>query len=431
MKTDSTKSLSKFSFTKLLCASALSILIISAIYFSFGHRLIAAMYEGRAIPFLNQALEGSKNHPLEFYIQKGDRLFYNILILGICGGFLFVISTQIVGSIKSKRKAVLMNVLVFCLSLVIMLTLGEILVRKMGFKPWRPAKEKIKVSHGSHLVQIDPQLGYVTLKGNFEITLADGYVFTVTNRRNGERITKPAEGYESNEMLPQIWIFGCSFTFGWSLNDSQTYPWILQEKLPQKNIFNFGNIGYGTLQSIVYFKELLKKEKKPEVVVYAYASFHDERNTFLRKRRQAVGPANELGPFRQPFARFDKSGNLIYSMTDVTYHEVPFSRQSAFVRLLEDKFNSLEDKFVHSKKITKQLIFEFHQLAKENGIRFVIAGIDSESRDMLDWLMKQGIETVDISVDLSKKEYRNWPHDSHPNAAANQYYAQHLEEILK
>jgi len=73
------------------------------------------------------------------------------------------------------------------------------------------------------------------------------------------------------------------------------------------------------------------------VVVLAYASFHDVRNTFVRLRRKDAAPANALGPLVQPFARLGADGRLHFSMADVVYREAPLMRVSAVAHALRVK----------------------------------------------------------------------------------------------
>ena len=106
-------------------------------------------------------------------------------------------------------------------------------------------------------------------------------------------------------------------------------------------------------------------------------------------------------------------------------------RYSALIHLLEEKYNGIEDWSAHSHEVTKIIIKDFYSLAKENGIEFIVAGIDSESAKMLKELGTEEIKTVDISVDLSMQANRNWPYDSHPSLSANKKYAEKLESFLK
>ena len=64
----------------------------------------------------------------------------------------------------------------------------------------------------------------------------------------------------------------------------------------------------------------------------------------------------------------------------------------------------------------------------------IVAGIKENQNKMLRMLKfceKQKIPNVDISVDLSKKEYNFLPIDAHPNALANREFADKLFRFIK
>ncbi len=412
----------------LVCAAA-----AGGFYFLFGHRLIRAMYHGESLDFLNRIIVGQKVHSLAFYIHRADALFWRRLVWAAVLTLLGVAAISILRAYWRKWSGkYLLNLCVCVLSIAVSLGAAEIFLRVKGFKPARQSGKRVVVEPGGRLAVIHPVLGYSMLPGQFKAILPSGYSFVMTHLPNTLRITHPLGTYPPAVSKKEIWIFGCSFTYGWSLNDQDTYCWKLQEKLPDYEVVNSGVIGYGTLQSMIQCREALKAAKvKPAVVVYAYASFHDVRNTFLRRRRQAVGKNNELGPFRQPFARMSKQGDLIYSMTDVVYRDVPLARYLALMQLINERYNDLEERCIPSHEISKRIVLDFASMVKREGIEFVVAGIDTDSAGMLAWLTRQGIKTVDIAVDLSKQENRNWPYDSHPNARANAQYARQLGDFLK
>src|SRR6185503_2200430 len=121
--------------------------------------------------------------------------------------------------------------------------------------------------------------------GQLRLTLMNDYSFRVTHLSNGLRITHPlADPIAENR--DQIWIFGCSFTHGFGVNDDGTYPWILQSRLTGYEIVNFGTDGYGSVQSLIQFEEALQAGRKPALVIVAYASFHDMRNAMTRLWRK-------------------------------------------------------------------------------------------------------------------------------------------------
>jgi hypothetical protein len=310
---------------------------------------------------------------------------------------------------------------------------GETALRIKGVKPWQPISLTIKVTPGDKLYVKHSTLGYANMPGEFTVTLEDGYSFKLTNLPNGSRITHPLSTYKEAESKKEIWIFGCSYTSGWSLNDSETFPWLLQERFPMYQVVNFGVNGYGTVQSLIQFRHVLQERRVPKIVVYAYAGFHVERNVFLRNWRKIVCSFSNLGQQMVPYARLDADGKLEYYLENVEYNEFPLMRHSALMHFIERKYNELEENYYHSRKVTEALILEIAKIAKEKGITFVLAGItDSQgTRNMLSFARNKGIKAIDISVDLDIPGYSNSPHDIHPSALADRKYADKLEAFLR
>ena len=309
----------------------------------------------------------------------------------------------------------------------------EGLMRLTSHRPWTVHETDVLVEPGDKLYSIDSTLGYVHLPGTFKVTLGSGYSFKITHLSNSRRITQSLAVSAFKELGENIWIFGCSYTYGWSLNDEETYPWLMQEQLPQYKVVNFGVNGYGTLHSLIQFRELLKKEMKPTVAVIAYASFHDERNTFSRYRRKDVAPHNKLGFRVHPAARINSNGKIDHQLAEVQYQEISFMRRSAFIHFLENLYNMYEIKLLRSHDVSKAIIKEFSRLALEKRIKLVVAGITSDpsTADLLEYCRSEGILAVDISVDLAISENNNLPHDSHPSAKANEEYAYKLTSFLR
>jgi len=334
----------------------------------------------------------------------------------------------------SPKKKLYLFYLIFCAVLAIVFFVGaEVMLRIAGERPWVRRRSNAIIEPGGKLHQEHPTLGYINLPGRFKITLPTSYIYTITYHDNTLRITHPLDTYSPEKAKDEIWIFGGSLTHGYSLNDDETYPWILQEQFPQYEVVNFGVDGYSTLQSFIQFREALKERKNPTFVVLAYAHFHDERNTFGRRRRKQIASANEIGRIAKPYAWINEDGELAYAMAKVEYREIPFMRYSALVNFLENKYNIFEIWFHRSHSVSRLIVKEFADLAEEIGIDFVVAGINSSSRTrrMLRYAKSQGIMIADISVDLKVKENTNLPHDRHPSAVANKQFAQKLEVFLR
>ena len=335
----------------------------------------------------------------------------------------------------SRRKRFFFSLIIFSFLIVLFLVLAEVGLRMKGFHPWIVRRtDWVKVEPPGSYQTTHPTLGYITKPGEFTITLPGPYSFKTTYLANGLRITHPLNTYSENRKK-EIWVFGCSFTQGWTLNDEETYPWVLREKLPDYEVVNFGVLGYGTVQSLIQLREALAKGARPALVILSYASFHDVRNTLPRtwmKIRLTAGAAPTFGRVNLPYARWanDSTPEILYQPFE--YGPELLLRASALADFLDDTYNKYLEKTYHSLEVTQELIEEISSLCKTNGIEFVLAGIvsDAATRAMLEHFKEQGIETVDISVDLSRKENTNLPYDAHPSAIANKEFARKLEVFL-
>jgi len=333
----------------------------------------------------------------------------------------------------SRRKKVVFSLFLFSFFLVTFLLLAEVVLRYQAFRPWVISGNMIVEPEGK-LIRPDPELGYLFRPGESKITIPGPYTFKMTHLSSGFRITHPLSTY-AEAMKPEIWIFGCSFTHGWSLNDEQTYPWVLQEQLPGYEILNYGIVGGSTVQSLIQFRKALKAGKRPAVVVLTYASMHDTRNAVTRawlKLRMTGSRGYVPGSISLPYMKWsaDNAPELLYRPLD--YHGVPLLRYSAAANYLDDKLNAYLESSYHGHEISRAIIEEFVNLCNANGIKLVVAGIvsDPSTAEMLDYWQKRGIMTVDISVDLGIRENTNQPYDRHPSAIANQQYAQKLKAFL-
>jgi hypothetical protein len=332
----------------------------------------------------------------------------------------------------SRRKKVLIYLVYLVLCVLLFASGAELLARVTGHQPWLVKQLNVRVEPGGRLYVTHPTLGYSALPGQFKVTLDDSYVFTTTNLSDSLRATHPVDSSSKPKAKPQIWIFGDSITYGWSVNDEETFPWLLQKDLPNYEVVNFGFMGYGTLHSLIQLREAFQHRNKPRLIILNYASWQDVRNTFIRGRRKMLAIASSLGPVNQPYAGLTKDGKLIISMDTMQYHEFPLMRRSAFVNMLEETYDKYEERHVDSHAVTKDIVKEIANLCRSQGVKLIIATITSDptTSDMLEFAHKEGLKTVDMFVDLSVPANNNLPFDSHPSALAHRQYAQLLRSRL-
>ncbi len=322
------------------------------------------------------------------------------------------------------RLAAIASIFVTCLAL------AEGAARLAGETPWQPPRLDVRVEPGGSLFEPDPGLGYRHRAGRYEVTLGP-LRFTLTHDPRGLRVTHVERA--PTPRRPELWIFGDSITHGWSVNDEETYAWLLQERFPALEVVNFGVSGYGTLHGWLQFEAALAAGRRAALAVVGYASFHDDRNTFARERRKILVPWNRLGPLAQPRARFDGTGELRIERAEARYVELPLMRRLAVAHLVERAWNRLEQRRLRGADVSFAILERFAERASRAGITLVVAGLtrDEPTRALLERCRGRGVRTVDIAVDLELPGMRNLPWDPHPTARVHALYAERLGGYLE
>lgn len=309
-----------------------------------------------------------------------------------------------------------------------MLLLAEGLLRLAGFAPWQADLAPPQIEPGGSMYVAHETAGYTLRPGRYRLTLPTGLVFTAHHRADGGRASRDAATEAAG---PAVWIFGCSWAYGWSLDDREALGWQLQERLPEARVENFGVPGYSTVQSLRLFEALLAEAPPPAVVVLAYASFHDARNTFARTRRKQLSHGPALAAARLPRARL-AGGTLRYDDAPLGYRAPPLVTRSALANLIDDAANALEQQWLDGRAVSQQVALDFAETARRHGARLVVATLtdDPASAALRAFGAGHGIHTVDISVDITQPGLSNAPLDPHPSAAANARYAAALADVL-
>lgn len=311
---------------------------------------------------------------------------------------------------------------------------AEFAVRRQGDEPYAPKDVPNVIEPGGRLFQPHPRLGYVHVPGDYTITLEDGYSFSVSNDERGLRRTCPKGTEAAHGEKGEVWILGCSFTYGWSIEDAETFPWRLQALLPDYRVVNCGTNGYGTIHGLIQLEEAIAEGRAPDAALIAYGSFHDDRNTFVRHRRKGVNPWKKFGPLIQPYGSLDDDGELVVEMAGTEYAEWPLQRYSALVHRMERAYNDWESDRARSHEVSEAIVARMAELCEEHGIVLALAGMvrTPETAEMEHFARELGLPTVDVSLHLRKNRHlRNLPHDGHPNGEANRMYAEKLAGFLK
>lgn len=311
------------------------------------------------------------------------------------------------------------------------LLVAEGALRLLGERPFTPYHLDVTIEPGGSLVLPHPTRGFANRPGRFAVTFDHRGTAYYTNLPNGNRITRPMETYAQSSSQPAIWLFGCSFTYGWGLNDAETFPWKLQERLPGYDVQNFGVYGYGTIHSLRQLEEAFGERPAPAVAVLCYGALHEERNLLIRRRRKSISAHSKTvgQAITQPYARLTPAGTLEYGIGPATYRPFPFMTHSALVYLVERRYDAFEARRAHTAALARALVDEFAARCREHDVPFVLAAI-FPANDMLAHAEEAGLPAVDLTLDLDQPGLRGPRAEGHPSSAATTQYADRLYAFL-
>ena len=325
-------------------------------------------------------------------------------------------------------------VIVFVLWSDVVLRMGETAFkgRRKKDKVMAPLVEKTFACH-----RPDPALGWspapdTTAQNGFSIPRKNLRLdYTATMDGEGRRTTGP------NGDGPTIAIHGCSNTFGWGLNDGETYPWLVQAARPGLRVLNYGVCGYSLYQMLLRMEATIERDK-PALVVLGFSPGLEARSVsdhhYLRVLSEQGGtpPSCLSVPGRdgkRALKRFGLEG----------YRHLPFSDKSPLVKLGERRLNRLlyggRGKGDARRKTTEHLLLTMENLCRKHGAVFHVQYLVANT-GYREFLHRTGLNWAPGPVDLDQcgpdgnYRYRLAPFDGHPNAAANRAYAETLAPIL-
>ena len=324
-------------------------------------------------------------------------------------------------------KLVFGNMVIF----MILFSICEIGLRSKGHGTYPGKRPNIEVTSGGKYFEKDSLLGYRHKAGKFNIKLNGEFEFTTTHDTSTRRLTSQNENYE-DQIKPEMWIFGCSFTHGWSINDDETFPWLIQSHLSNVKIINWGVSGYGTIHFYLQLKEALINRVKPNLVIINHANFHFIRNTLSYGIERATSKWNFLGKVDRPYAKLDKKGIMHVLYSDFDYYPWEISKYSTLAFFFQKKYESYLDNKKEEERveITKIILDKIVSLCHKNSVQLLLTNIGKDANFIGNYSSEKNTPFVDISVDLREDGNTNKPYDGHPSKKANKIYAKKLNTYL-
>jgi hypothetical protein len=212
-------------------------------------------------------------------------------------------NTKAAAGPRRRRRVLLLRTAICLFSLLVALTTAEVVTRLLeGLDPGFNRYFFKLVDHGEKFVY-DPDLGW----RNAPEWSLDEPNLTITINSHGLR--GPERAYAKPAGVRRILILGDSYTFGYGVNDDETYPAYLETKLQAEQrpfqVINMGVNAYGTDQE---YLTLLKEGTKydPDIVVLAFFTENDFADNLNRRldvvakpyfMDETLRPANVPVPF--------------------------------------------------------------------------------------------------------------------------------------
>lgn len=271
------------------------------------------------------------------------------------------------------------------------------------------------------LAVADPVAGYRCIPGVHRITLLhDGKPksFGVTIGQDGYRITRAGTPVPAKPVLA---LHGCSFTWGFLLNDEETFAWKLQELLPQYQVRNLAQNGFGTAHALLQANAM---QPKPAIAVVVYAAFHKPRNS----------------PSREWMKQMVSSGDA-FNTRQIAYPWVSLDHDTPRVELRPMRFGPKDNPEGNppdeagEARNTLALLRAIRSHYQDASTSFALASFTGIRGDaVLETLASEGLPLLDLSLgspDYLPHEYKMPPWDDfHPGPRAASIYAERLAGFL-
>ncbi len=165
---------------------------------------------------------------------------------------------------------------------VLLVAGGEIGARATG---WPAAQHDLPFEHNQPFWLTDPDLTDSSFPhretgGNFSVSTDD------------HGLRAPIHAREATGDAPfRVLFLGCSTTFGWGVDDDQTYPALVQSMLSRQGrqdvqVFNGGQPGYTSFQGLWLYESVLSAYQ-PDLVFFGYV-VQDARKAAYSDASQAL-----------------------------------------------------------------------------------------------------------------------------------------------
>lgn len=277
---------------------------------------------------------------------------------------------------KSGR-AVLGGALVL-LPVVLLLALVEIVLRVLLPNPVLAGRDGSET-----LFAYDERLGWSGIPNSEGSVRTEAR--TIAVRHNSLGVRDPEYGAKTR---PRLAVLGDSFVWGWEVDTGERFTDLLAGMLPQWEVLNLGQIGYGTDQELVLLESQWSR-LEPDAVVLVFCSDNDDADNSWNAR---------YGDLYKPY--FVRKGNLL-TLEGVPvprglrywYDRCPWLFASRLVGwTARGLFAELYPEFSVPYP-TFDIFLALRDFVKRNGATLLV-GVEGRSDGLVDFLGRAQIATV-------------------------------------
>ncbi|MGB1040805.1 MAG: hypothetical protein ACPGVD_08035, partial [Flavobacteriales bacterium] len=274
----------------------------------------------------------------------------------------------------SRKKNIKKRLLKWIYILLLLFPCFEIALRIVGGKPYENETYKIEITPRNAFIG-DDSLGIALNPGQYKIKLNDTIEFITTHTAEGRRIVD-----ENKIDSTSIVSLGCSFTYGYGVNDKENFTSLLQSHFPTHKLMNYGVPGYGTVQSYLQLQQILKSEKIPEVVILNFSSYHLDRNALTPYYRRAlkIGFSQSMDfidflmdDSRFPYVSDENKKEIKFENWNELYQDWTGRNYFASINYLQTAVDKVITEKMDLQTISVSLIKKMNDLCAKEGCKFV------------------------------------------------------------
>ena len=318
------------------------------------------------------------------------------------------------------------------------LLISEISLRLIGIKPWKYVTINDSISE-KIIFKYESVLGWIANEGDYKVNPVDQRekIFKLSIGKNGERKT----GLKRNSFSKEILLIGGSFAQGWGVDDEDTFAAKLEKKYSDIKVHNYGQGGYGTVQSALLLEREIKNKKLSELVIYGFIEHHEYRNVARTNWLRTLSMYSQRGTTKTPYGIINKQNKLIFKKP-ISYINFPFKENLSLITLVEKVYakNMSRKEFPRDSKrkkqqriVTEKTILKMKKISKKFNSDFLVIILDYSNKYSIKnyeaFFINNKINFINCSIPLINEMVLIG--DYHPSKKGHSYYSECLYKYIE